>query len=130
MTTYVLRNGIHVDKATGEPMVTTRRDWTKEGPPLIGKDIEPYKSMVTGERIRSRSHHRQHLRDHNMVEVGNEMPKAQPRVTAVKSDKRKKVLHELFANATDKQARSKKTHRINLPERYREALASIPKEMK
>jgi hypothetical protein len=28
--------------------------------------------MVTGERIRSRSHHRQHLREHDLQEVGNE----------------------------------------------------------
>lgn len=35
-------------------------------------DIEPYRSMVTGERIRGRSHHRTHLRDHNCIEVGNE----------------------------------------------------------
>lgn len=36
-------------------------------------DIEPYRSMVTGEIIGSRSRHREHLRDHGMVEVGNEV---------------------------------------------------------
>jgi putative FmdB family regulatory protein len=35
-------------------------------------DIEPYKSMVTGERIRGRSHHREHLREHGLAEIGNE----------------------------------------------------------
>jgi hypothetical protein len=35
-------------------------------------DIEPYKSMVTGERIRSRSHHKQHLREHGLIERGND----------------------------------------------------------
>jgi hypothetical protein len=35
-------------------------------------DIEPYKSMVTGERIRSRTHHREHLKEHGLVELGNE----------------------------------------------------------
>ena len=35
-------------------------------------DIEPYRSMVTGERIRSRVHHRQHLKQHNLNEIGNE----------------------------------------------------------
>lgn len=48
-------------------------------------DIDPYKSMVTGERIRGRAHHKQHLRQHGLQEVGNqpvrerkwrEMPKA------------------------------------------------------
>lgn len=35
-------------------------------------DIEPYRSCVTGERIRSRTHHKQHLREHGLVELGNE----------------------------------------------------------
>ena len=39
---------------------------------VIG-DIQPYKSMITGEVITSRSKHREHLRKHGMVEVGNEV---------------------------------------------------------
>lgn len=42
--------------------------------PQVMKDIEPYQSMITGERITSRSHHREHLRDHECVEVGNDKP--------------------------------------------------------
>lgn len=38
----------------------------------IVADIEPYRSTVTGERIRGRSHHKQHLRQHGLVEIGNE----------------------------------------------------------
>lgn len=33
---------------------------------------KPYKSMVTGEMITSRAKHREHLKRHNMVEVGND----------------------------------------------------------
>ena len=40
--------------------------------PRVIPDIQPYKSIVTGERIKSRSHHRQHLKQHGLVEVGNE----------------------------------------------------------
>lgn len=40
-------------------------------------DIQPYRSMVTGERIRGRAHHKQHLKQHGLQEVGNERP--QPR---------------------------------------------------
>lgn len=36
-------------------------------------DIQPYKSMITGEMITSRSHHREHLRQHNVQEIGNEI---------------------------------------------------------
>ncbi len=35
-------------------------------------DIKPYKSMKTGEMITSRSQHRAHLKQHNLIEVGNE----------------------------------------------------------
>ena len=38
-------------------------------------DIQPYRSVVTGERIRGRSHHREHLRQHGLIEIGNEKPK-------------------------------------------------------
>lgn len=35
-------------------------------------DIQPYRSMVDGSLITSRSHHREHLRQHGCVEVGND----------------------------------------------------------
>lgn len=44
---------------------------------FVQGDIQPYKSMITGEMITSRSHHRAHLRQHGCIEVGNE--KIQPR---------------------------------------------------
>jgi hypothetical protein len=41
--------------------------------PMIQADIPGYKSMVTGEWIGSRSTHRQHLKEHRLVEIGNEV---------------------------------------------------------
>ena len=38
-------------------------------------DIQPYRSMIDGREITSRSRHREHLKDHGCVEVGNELPK-------------------------------------------------------
>ncbi len=35
-------------------------------------DIQPYKSMMTGEMIEGRRQHRDHLRQHRLVEIGNE----------------------------------------------------------
>ena len=35
-------------------------------------DIKPYQSMITGEWITSRSHHREHLKMHDCVEIGND----------------------------------------------------------
>lgn len=46
--------------------------------PMVMNDIQGYKSMQTGEWISSRSHHREHLKQHRLIELGNEkipMPK-------------------------------------------------------
>lgn len=40
--------------------------------PMVMGDIQPYQSMATGEMIQSRSRHREHLKQHGLVEVGNE----------------------------------------------------------
>lgn len=47
-------------------------------------DIQAYQSMVTGEMIQSRSVHREHLRRHNVIEIGNEDKylKPKPKETA------------------------------------------------
>lgn len=39
-------------------------------------DIQPYKSMITGEMITSRSQHREHLTRHGCFEIGNEIDHA------------------------------------------------------
>ncbi len=38
----------------------------------IMREIEPYQSMVTGEWIKSRAQHREHLKRHGMMEIGND----------------------------------------------------------
>lgn len=40
-------------------------------------DVQPYKSQITGEWIDGRKQHRDHLKRHNCVEVGNDIPKSQ-----------------------------------------------------
>ena len=39
----------------------------------VAPDIQPYRSQITGEMITSRSQHREHLRQHNCFEIGNEV---------------------------------------------------------
>lgn len=51
----------------------------------IMPDIKPYKSMVTGEMITSRSRHREHLRQHNCIEVGNDSSVMNARPQPLKS---------------------------------------------
>lgn len=42
-------------------------------------DIQPYQSMVTGEMVGGRRQHREHLKAHGVVEVGNSFDKATPK---------------------------------------------------
>ena len=43
--------------------------------PMVAADIQPYRSMIDGTWITSRSQHRDHLREHRCVELGNDVPK-------------------------------------------------------
>lgn len=40
--------------------------------PMVQDDIAPYVSQIDGSMIESRSRHKEHLRQHNCTEVGNE----------------------------------------------------------
>lgn len=44
----------------------------------IMSDLPPYKSMVDGSMIGGRRQHREHLSQHNLVEVGNETKHLKP----------------------------------------------------
>ncbi len=61
---------------------------SKEQYVMIMPDIKPYKSMITGEEISSRSKHRNHLRQHNCIEIGNEKfkPKEKPLPSGLKEE--------------------------------------------
>lgn len=64
------------DRETGElfPAAEYQAKRAASRGPMIAPDIEPYKSIVTGETITSRSRHREHLRQHGCEELGNDMP--------------------------------------------------------
>ena len=61
------------DPATGE-LIEVSLDYVPEPRAQyhIQDDIQPYRSMVDGSMITSRSHHREHLREHGCIEVGND----------------------------------------------------------
>lgn len=52
--------------------------------PMVMNDIQPYRSMIDGSMIESRSKHKEHLRRHGCIEIGNETKhlKAKPLETA------------------------------------------------
>lgn len=70
--------------------------------PQITTDIQPYRSMITGERIAGRSQHREHLHRHGCVEIGNEVPKPRCKPSVPKSSRRE-LLHKRLADVSDKQ---------------------------
>ena len=86
-----------------EELVWVREELDKHKKPgyQIMLDIQPYKSMVDGSMITSRSKHREHLRQHNCIEVGNEtMQNAPPPV----SNNRREMLHRRLGDMSDRQA--------------------------
>lgn len=90
--TYVYIDGEFVEKKRDE-----RGQWH-----YIQGDIQPYQSMIDGTMITSRLQHRNHLRLHNCIEVGNEDPLkhgAKP-----PKNNRVEVLKHQVANMTHAQA--------------------------
>ncbi len=55
------------------------RHQAREAGYYVMPDIQPYKSMLNGEMVESRSRHRALLRSHNCVEVGNETKYLKPK---------------------------------------------------
>lgn len=67
-------NLVEVSEYRHEPRQTSHQ---------VMPDIAPYKSMIDGTIINSRSRHREHLKDHGCFEVGNDSSlKREPRPIA------------------------------------------------
>lgn len=82
---FVTRKWLPVDEY--EAIVSSRRGEVARSSlpsPMMVRDIEPYQSVITGEMITSRSKHREHLRSHGAIEMGNEKPKPPVRKTTDK----------------------------------------------
>jgi hypothetical protein len=91
--TYVYVDGKLVEKGSQEHYESLG--------PMVMPDIQPYKSMIDGSMITSRSVHRDHLRQHGCIEVGNE--KMETKLPPPK-DTRKEVMRAQLANMTHKDA--------------------------
>ena len=87
-------------RAVGNSWVETTKQISTA--PMIMTDIQPYKSMIDGSMITSRSHHRNHLKYNGCIEVGNEKMESKP-PAPVKS-KTREILHAQLANMTNNQA--------------------------
>lgn len=92
--TYVYVDGELVEKGSDEHL-------NKIYGPYVMPDIAPYQSMIDGSMITSRSIHRDHLRQHGCIEVGNE--KMETKLPPPK-DTRREVMQAQLANMTHKEA--------------------------
>lgn len=62
---------------------------------MVMGDIQPYKSQVTGEMITSRSQHRDHLKAHRLIEVGNETKYLRPQRKELPPGLKERLIHEV-----------------------------------
>jgi hypothetical protein len=74
-----------------------KEEMTAKEAPMVMSDIEGYISQIDGSWISSRSHHRSHLKQHRMIELGNDVPKQHKPVELSRKDKeaRKRKIAEL-----------------------------------
>lgn len=63
--------------------------------PGVVPDIQPYKSMLTGEMIESRSKHRSHLKQHGCIEIGNEK-QSPPKPVQPAGDIKKSIVDSMY----------------------------------
>ena len=63
---------------------------------FIMDDIKPYKSMVDGSMIMSRSKHKSHLKQHGMVEIGNEPMREKPQPKYDSDAVKREIARQLY----------------------------------
>jgi hypothetical protein len=68
MARYVCRDGIYVNRETGEPMLSAEERARPVSIPHIISDIPEYRSPIDGRLIGSRSERRDDLKRNNCVE--------------------------------------------------------------
>lgn len=77
-----------------------KKDWemkktmTNQRANYVVSDIEGYISQVDGSWIDSRSKHKEHLKKHRMVELGNDYITEQKKVSIQDTEKRKRAIAE------------------------------------
>ena len=74
-----------------------KEEMTRREAPMVMSDIEGYVSQVDGTWIKSRSHHRSHLKQHRMIELGNDVPMQHQKIDMSTKSKeaRKRQIAEL-----------------------------------
>jgi hypothetical protein len=77
-------------------------DQQADGPQIV-RDIEPYRSMIDGTMIDGRKRHRDHLKAHGCLEVGNDTSHLKPRAALPPQRSVKESLHRVLADVGDRE---------------------------
>jgi len=101
---WIYKNGEAIEIEKYEPEAQT----------YIMPDLQPYQSMADGSMIMGRRQHREHLREHNCIEIGNEVMEAKK---PQQSDNRREVLRAQLANMTNRDA-DKILHKLREEARF------------
>lgn len=74
-----------------------KQEMTYREAPMVMSDIPGYISQVDGSWIDSRSKHRAHLKQHRMIELGNDVPMKhpEPKISRKSQEERKRQIAEL-----------------------------------
>jgi hypothetical protein len=74
-----------------------KQEMTAREAPMVISDIEGYVSQVDGTWIKSKSMHRDHLKQHRMIELGNDVPMkhTEAKISKQSQEARKRQIAEL-----------------------------------
>lgn len=92
--TYILVDGEFVERKKDE----------KGRYHYVIPDIQPYKSMIDGQMVTSRSEHRRHLKANNCIEVGNDDPSKHIRREKPDNSRLERLKWEVNKRLTNDQA--------------------------
>ena len=89
--------GYTLDTPEAEEAWKQKEEMTRREAPMVMSDIEGYVSQVDGSWIDSRSKHRNHLKQHRMIELGNDVPMKHPEIklTRKSNEERKRQIAEM-----------------------------------
>jgi hypothetical protein len=92
---YLKHWGYTLGSPEAEEAWQLKLNMTKQEAPMVQSDISGYISQVDGSWIDSKSKHRDHLKRHRMIEVGNDVPMKQKEVQGPSAEQRKRQIAEI-----------------------------------
>jgi hypothetical protein len=89
--------GYTIGSPEAEQAWKEKQEMTRREAPMVMSDIQPYISQVDGSVIESRSKHKAHLKQHRMIELGNDpiMKHAEAKLSKQSMEARKRQIAEL-----------------------------------